>query len=79
MRDLALSDIDVIGDVWAMRPGEAGGEWWFLALERAIPRMVEMGVVGEAEGAAAMEQVRASGFVMLSPTSIATIGRRALP
>lgn len=77
MRDLGLADIDVIGDVWAMRPGEAGGEWWFLALERAIPRMVEMGVVGEADGAAAMAQVRAPGFVMLSPTSIATIGRKA--
>jgi hypothetical protein len=78
MRDLGLDEIDVVGDVWAMRPGEASGEWWFLALERAIPRMVEMGVIGEAEGAAAMEQVRAPGFVMLSPTSIATIGRKPI-
>ena len=76
MRDLGLAEIDAIGDVWAMRPGEPGGEWWFLALERAIPRMVEMNVVGEAEGAAALAQVRAPGFVMLSPTSIATIGRK---
>lgn len=76
MRDLGLEEIDVVGDVWAMRPGEASGEWWFLALERAIPRMVELGVVTEAAGAAALVQVRAPGFVMLSPTSIAAIGRK---
>lgn len=76
MRELGLEAIDAVGDVWAMRPGEAGGEWWFLALERAIPRLIEMEVVTEADGAAALEQVRAPGFVMLSPTSIATLGRK---
>lgn len=78
MRDLGLEEIDVVGDVWAMRPDEAAGEWWFLALERAIPKLVEIDVVAAADGAAALEQVRAPGFVMLSPTSIATIGRKPL-
>ena len=62
--------------MWAMRPGEPGGEWWFLALERAIPHLVAAGLVGEDDGAAALAQVRAPGFVMLSPASIATLGRK---
>ena len=72
MRDRGLTDIDIAGDVWAMRPGEPSGEWWFLALERAIPTMVEFGLVDGAAGERALEQVREPGFVMMSPTSIAT-------
>jgi len=78
MRIHGLVELDAIGDVWAMRPGEPSGEWWFLALERAIPHLVSAGLVTEAEGAAALAQVREPGFVMLSPASIATLGRKAL-
>lgn len=76
MRDLGMEDLEVTGDVWTMRPGEAAGEWWFLALERAVPRLVEFGVVSETDAAAMMAQVREPGFAMLSPTSIATVGRK---
>ena len=76
MRDLGLEHLDAIGRVRIMRPGEASGEWWFLALERAVPRMVERGAVSESDGASALEQMRAPGFAMLGPTSIATIGRK---
>ena len=76
MRGLGLEGPEVVEDVWTMRPGEAAGEWWFLALERAVPRLVETGVVSEADGSAAMEQVREPGFAILSPTSIATVGRK---
>ncbi len=76
MRAVGLVDLDVVGDVWAMRPHEPSGEWWFLALERAIPYMVTAGVVNEADGQLALEQVRAEGFVMMSPASIATLGRK---
>ena len=76
MRTHGLLELDVVGDVWAMRPGEPSGEWWFLALERAIPHLVAADMVTEADGAAALAQVRAPGFVMLSPASIATIGRK---
>ncbi|MDE0065990.1 MAG: methyltransferase domain-containing protein [Acidimicrobiaceae bacterium] len=76
MRAVGLVDLDVVGDVWAMRPHEPSGEWWFLALERAIPYMVTAGVVNEADGRLALEQVRAEGFVMMSPASIATLGRK---
>ena len=76
MRGLGLEDLDAVGRVRIMRPGEADGEWWFLALERAAPRLVESGAVSESDAAAALEQMRAPGFAMLGPTSIATIGRK---
>jgi SAM-dependent methyltransferase len=76
MQRHGLTDIDVAGDIWAMRPGEPGGEWWFMALERAIPRLVEYELVTEGDGEAAMAQVRTPGFVMLSPVSIAVSGRK---
>ena len=69
-------ELDVVGDLWAMRPGEPSGEWWFLALERAIPHLVAAEMVTDADGAAALVQVREPGFVMLSPASIATVGRK---
>ncbi len=76
MRSVGLVELDVVGDIWAMRPHEPSGEWWFLALERAIPYMVAAGVVDESDSRAALEQVRAEGFVMMSPASIATLGRK---
>lgn len=78
LRELGCVDLDVVGDVWAMRPGEPGGEWWFLALERAFPRLVEAGLTTQAEADAALAQVREPGFVMISTTSLATLGRKAL-
>lgn len=71
-----LQDLDVAGDVWAMRPGEPGGEWWFLALERAGPPLIQAGIITEAEFDTAMGQVRSPGTVLLSTLSIATIGRK---
>ncbi|MXY09185.1 MAG: methyltransferase domain-containing protein [Acidimicrobiaceae bacterium] len=76
MRELGLEDLDARGSVRIMRPHEASGEWWFLALERAVPRLVEAGAVPESDAATALEQMRAPGFAMLGPTSIATIGRK---
>ena len=76
MRELGLEDLDAIGRVRIMRPNEASGEWWFLAIERAVPRLIEAGAVSESDAATALEQMRAPGFAMLGPTSIATIGRK---
>lgn len=72
-----MEDLEVIGDVWTMRPGEAAGEWWFLALERAVPRLIEFGVASETDGSTLLTRVREPGFAMLSPTSIATVGRES--
>ena len=76
MREDDLIDLDVAGDVWAMRPGEDGGEWWFLALERAAPVLVEAGLITDEDHRQALAQVREPGFVMLSSVSIAVWGRR---
>ncbi len=75
-RDLGAEDIDITGEVWAMRSGDPGGEWWFLAMERAIPRIVQAGLVTAEEGQTALAQVRAPGFVMMSSLSIAVWGRK---
>ena len=76
MRERGLVDIDIVGDIWAMRPGEPSGEWWFMALERAIPTMVEFGIFEAADGEEALRQVREPGFVMMSNSSVATMGRK---
>ena len=76
MRASGLTELDVIGDVWAMRPGEPSGEWWFLALERAIPRLVEAGIMDKSDEDIVLNQVREPGFVMLSPVSMITFGRK---
>ena len=76
LRDRGYTDLDVVGEVWAMRPGEPGGEWWFLALERAGIRLVEAGLMPQEDVDAAIAAVRAPGFVMASPLSMAVVGRR---
>lgn len=76
LRDRGYVDLDVVGDVWAMRPGEPGGEWWFLALERAGTRLVEAGLMTDDQVRAAIDVVREPGFVMASPLSMAVMGRR---
>jgi SAM-dependent methyltransferase len=75
-RDRGLRDIDLAGDLWAMRPGEPGGEWWFLAVERTGPRLVAADLVSQDDLDRALEQIRAPGFVMMSTTSIAVLGRK---
>jgi hypothetical protein len=59
-----------------MRPGEPGGEWWFLALERAGVRLVEFELMTEKQVRTAIEAARQPGFVMASPLSIAVLGRK---
>lgn len=76
LRDRDYTDLDVDGDVWAMRPGEPAGEWWFLALERAGVRLVEAGLMSADEVRAAIDVCREPGFVMASPLSMAVLGRR---
>lgn len=76
LRDRGYVDLDVVGDMWAMRPGEPGGDWWFLALERAGPRLVDAGLMTAEALDAALAAVHEPGFVMMSTLSIAVIGRR---
>lgn len=76
MADRGLAGIDVHGASTAMRPHEPSGEWWFLAIERMLPQLVEQAVISRADSDAVREQMRAPGFVMLGPLSLAVWGRR---
>ena len=76
MRRLGLVDLQADGHVWTMRPGEAGGDWWFLALERALPRLVAAGVTTEEMAAATLRQVGNPEFRMLSPVHLSALGRK---
>jgi hypothetical protein len=73
---LGLRDLDVAGHVWAMRPGEPGGDWWFLALERAFPRMVAAGVATQEQVDEALAQVRRPDFALLSPVHVSVTGTK---
>lgn len=76
MLEAGLVDLDLAGDVWAMRPGEPGGDWWFLAVERAAPRLVAAGLLTPEQQAEALEQIRDPNLVLISTLSLATWGRR---
>lgn len=74
--ELGLQDLDISGDVWAMRPGESSGEWWFLALERAAPALIAAQIMDEQQCREAIAQARRPGSVMMSTLSLATLGRK---
>ncbi len=76
LRDRGLVDLDVMGSSSLMRPGEPSGEWWFLAIERVLPRFVAGGLVSQEQADACASQMRAPGFAMLGPLSLAVWGRR---
>lgn len=71
-----LVELDTVGSVWPMRAGEASGEWWFLAIEHTAPRLIEAGLFDQETIDAALTQCRTPGFVMTSPASIATKGKK---
>lgn len=74
-RNSELVDVDLEGDAWVMRHGEAGGDWWFLAVERAGPRLVEYGLITTDEFDAALAQIREPGFALMSSLSVSVRGR----
>ncbi len=76
LRQRGYEHLDTVGDVWAMRPGEPGGEWWFLALERAGVRLIEFEMMTREQVDAAIGACREPDFVMASPLSVAVLGRK---
>jgi hypothetical protein len=65
-----------VGNADTMRGGEDSAEWWFLAVEHVRDRLVDAGVMTEADFDAALAQARAADFVMLGPLSISVRGRK---
>jgi SAM-dependent methyltransferase len=79
LRARGVTDLQVTGGVRLMRPHEPSGEWWFLAVERVLPRFVASGVITDAQAEECKQQMRAPGFVMLSPLSLTAWGRAGQP
>jgi SAM-dependent methyltransferase len=79
LRDLGAVDIDVHGDAWAMRPGTAAGDWWFLAVAETLPKLVDAGVLDAAGADAVQATITDPDLVIVSPVSLAISARRAAP
>ncbi len=76
LTERGLAAVDVVGDSWAMRPGDPGGDWWFLAVERALRSLVGAGVVDDAAAAEVRATIVDPDFVMLGPLSLTVTARR---
>jgi predicted O-methyltransferase YrrM len=76
LRALGCTSVETVGDSWTMRANEASGEWWYLAVERIRPHLVDAGVVSAADFDEAIAQMRAPGFTMIGPLSLAIHGRK---
>ncbi len=74
--DRGLVDIDVEGQAWAMRPGEPGGDWWFLAVQRTLPRLLAAGVIDDVAAASVRDTIADPSLVIVSPLSLAIRARR---
>jgi SAM-dependent methyltransferase len=75
LHERGIDAIDVAGDSWAMRPGEPGGDWWFLAVERVLPQLQRAGLLDDAQVAAVRATITDPRLVLLSPLSLAVSGR----
>ena len=71
-----LVDVELRGRVFAMHGGTPTAEWYLAALERAVPAIVDAGLMDVAAATAAIDQARDPSFVVQSPVSIAAWGRR---
>jgi SAM-dependent methyltransferase len=76
LRAAGLEAVDADAHAFAMHGGQASLEWYVLGIERAAPRLAEAGVVDADVVAAALAQVRAPDFCVLSPLAVAAWGRR---
>jgi SAM-dependent methyltransferase len=76
MRAMGLVDVESKGKVDTMHGGTPSAEWYVLALERAVPRLVEAGLVDADLARDAVAQARQPDFVVLSPLSISAWGRK---
>lgn len=79
LRARGVVDLDVAGGVHVMRPHQPSGEWWFIAVDRVLPRFVAAGVITEEQAGECARQMRARDFVMLSSLGLTVWGRRPAP
>lgn len=70
-----LVDVEATGRVFTMRGGTPSMEWYVLGIERALPVLVEAGVVDQALADAALSEVRDPACRLLSPLQVTVSGR----
>jgi SAM-dependent methyltransferase len=71
-----LVDIEAEGKVFTMYGGTPSMEWYVLGLERALPALVEAGVVEHDLATAALAEVRDPACRLLSPLQITAWARK---
>lgn len=76
MSDAGLTEVELRGRVFAMHGGTPSAEWYLAALERAVPAIVDGGLMDADAAAAAIDQARDPSFLVQSPVSVAAWGRR---
>jgi SAM-dependent methyltransferase len=74
--DRGLVDLDVSGEVRAMRGGTESIHWWSLGLQHSADRMVESGALTRAQVDEAIAITEDPQFVMLSSLTMSARGRR---
>jgi hypothetical protein len=69
-----LTDVECDGRVFTMHGGAASMEWYVLGIERALPTLIEFGLVPEDLAAAALAEVRDPACRLLSPLQVTAWG-----
>jgi SAM-dependent methyltransferase len=70
-----LVDVTATGRVFTMHGGTPSMEWYVLGLERALPVLVEAGIVEQELADAALAEVRDPACRLLSPLQMTVTGR----
>ena len=71
-----LVDVDAEGNVFTMRGSTPSMEWYVLGLERALPALVEAGVVERELAVTGLEEARDPQLRLLSPLQMTAWGRK---
>lgn len=76
LRAAGLADVESRGSVTTMHGGTPSAEWYVMALERAGPALIDVGLLDQPTVGAAIAQAREPSFAVLSPLSISAWGRK---
>jgi SAM-dependent methyltransferase len=71
-----LVEVDAEGSVFTMRGGTPSMEWYVLGLERAMPTLVEAGIVDAELATNGLVEARAAQCHLLSPLQMTAWGRK---
>jgi SAM-dependent methyltransferase len=73
--DAGLGDVGAEARCWTMHGGQPSAEWYTLGLERAVPLLVQAGIVTDEIADAGLQALRNPSFIALSPITVSAWGR----